>query len=162
VGLLGLGVLLLPNAAAAVLGMAAGPGFVVGSATLVSVHGVHLGAVPALPLLAALPDTQAVPLLAFASQAIPALAGLVTGAAVGRRFGPEDGGSAVAGASGLAAGVGLGLVSAVLVAVAGGTLGRGGLAEVGAPALATGVAVAAQSGIAAALAAMVARWRTRG
>ena len=72
--------LLLPNAAAAVLGLAAGPGFFVGSGTLVSVHGVTLGAVPALPLLAALPDTQAVPLIAFVSQAIPALAGLVAGA----------------------------------------------------------------------------------
>ena len=48
-GLLGLGVLLLPNAAAAVLGLAAGPGFSVGAGTLVSVHGVTLGAVPALP-----------------------------------------------------------------------------------------------------------------
>ncbi|MDP9427424.1 MAG: DUF6350 family protein, partial [Actinomycetota bacterium] len=58
VGLLALGVLLLPNAAAAVIGLAAGPGFAVGSGTLVSVHGVTLGAVPALPLLATLPDTQ--------------------------------------------------------------------------------------------------------
>ena len=51
--------------------------------TLVSVHGVTLGAVPALPLLAALPDTQAVPLIAFVSQAVPALAGLVAGTTVG-------------------------------------------------------------------------------
>ena len=64
--------LLLPNAALAVLGLAAGPGFLVGAGTLVSVHGVTLGAVPALPLLAALPDTQAVPLIAFVSQAVPA------------------------------------------------------------------------------------------
>ena len=48
-----------------------GPGFFVGSGTLVSVHGVTLGPVPALPLLAALPDTQAVPLLAFVSQVVP-------------------------------------------------------------------------------------------
>ncbi len=60
--------------AAAALGLAAGPGFSIGAATVVSVHGVSLGPVPALPLLAALPDTQAVPLLAFASQAVPALA----------------------------------------------------------------------------------------
>jgi hypothetical protein len=75
VGLLVLSVLLLPNAAAAAIGLAAGPGFAVGSGTLVSVHGVTLGAVPALPLLAALPDTQAVPLVAFVSQVVPALAG---------------------------------------------------------------------------------------
>lgn len=162
VGLLGLGVLLLPNAAAAVLGLAAGPGFFVGSGTLVSVHGVTLGAVPALPLLAALPDTQAVPLIAFASQAVPAVAGLVAGRTVGRWFGDADGGSVVAGLTGLLAGVLLGVASGVLVWVAGGSLGDGGLALIGAPAVATGIAVAAQSGIAGAIAATVARWRALG
>ena len=161
-GLLGLGVLLLPNAAATVLGLAAGPGFFVGSGTLVSVHGVTLGAVPALPMLAALPDTQAVPLIAFASQAVPAIAGLVAGTTVGRWFGDEDGGSVVAGLTGVLAGVLLGITSGVLVWVAGGSLGDGGLAQVGAPPLATAIAVAAQSGIAAALAATVARWRSLG
>ena len=162
VGLLGLGVLLLPNAAAAVLGLAAGPGFFVGSGTLVSVHGVTLGAVPAFPMLAALPDTQAVPLIAFASQAIPAIAGLVAGRTVGRWFGDEDGGSIVAGLTGLLAGVLLGVAGGVLAWVAGGSLGDGALAQVGAPALATGIALAAQSGIAAAIAATVARWRALG
>jgi hypothetical protein len=161
-GLLGLGVLLLPNAAAAVLGLAAGPGFFVGSGTLVSVHGVTLGAVPAFPMLAALPDTQAVPLIAFASQAVPAIAGLVAGRTVGRWFGDEDGGSVVAGLTGVLAGVLLGVASGVLVWVAGGSLGDGELARIGAPALATGIAVAAQSGIAAAIAATVARWRSLG
>jgi hypothetical protein len=162
VGMAGLGALLLPNTAAAVLGLAAGPGFVVGSATFVSVHGVHLGAVPALPLLAALPDTQAVPLLAFVSQAIPALAGLVAGRTLGRWFTDEDGGSVVAGLWGLLAGLGLGLGAAAVVAVGGGSLGDGALAVVGAPPLATGLAVAVQTGIAAALAAAVARWRALG
>ena len=111
-----------------------GPGFFVGSGTLVSVHGVTLGAVPALPLLAALPDTQAVPLIAFVSQAMPALAGLVAGAAVGRWFADADGGSIVAGLTGVLAGVLLGVAAALLVWVAGGSLGDGGLAEVGAPA----------------------------
>jgi hypothetical protein len=161
-GLLGIALLLLPNAAAAVLGLAAGPGFFVGSGTLVSVHGVTLGAVPALPLLAALPDTQAVPLIAFVSQAIPALAGLVAGSTVGRWFTGRDGGSVVAGLTGLLSGALLGAVSGVVVWTAGGSLGDGGLAQVGAPAFATAIAVAAQSGIAAALAAAVARWRALG
>jgi hypothetical protein len=162
VGLVALGALLLPNATAAVLGLAAGPGFFVGSGTLVSVHGVTLSAVPALPLLAALPDTQAVPLIAFASQAVPAVAGLVAGSTVGRWFTDSDGGSVVAGLSGIVAGALLGVLSAAVVWVAGGTLGDGGLADVGAPALATGIAVAAQSGIAAAVAATVTRWRALG
>jgi hypothetical protein len=162
VGLLGLGLLLVPNAAAAVLGLGAGPGFLVGSGTVISVHGVTLGAVPALPLLAGLPDTQAVPLVAFASQAIPALAGLVTGATLGRRLRDGDGGPVLAGLWGIVAGLLLGVVSAVAVAVAGGALGDGALADVGAPALATGLAVAVQAGIAAALAAVVSRWRSPG
>jgi hypothetical protein len=164
VGLLGLALLLLPNAAAAVLGLAAGPGFSVGAGTLVSVHGVTLGPLPALPLLAALPDTQAVPLVALVSLAVPALAGLVAGTVVGRRLsdGDDDGGSVVAGLVGLLAGVLLGAGAAALAWAGGGVLGDGGLAEVGAPPLATGLAVAAQAGIAAAVAAAVTRWRARG
>ncbi|SDL62965.1 hypothetical protein SAMN05660642_00486 [Geodermatophilus siccatus] len=162
VGLLVLGVLLLPNAAAAAIGVAAGPGFAVGSGTLVSVHGVTLEAVPALPLLAALPDTQAVPLLAFASQVVPALAGLVAGATLGRRLGDDDGGSVVAGLWGVLSGVLLGLACGLLAWAAGGSLGDGALADVGAPPVATGLAVALQAGVAAAVAAAVTRWRALG
>lgn len=159
-GLLGLCVLLLPNAAAAVLGLAAGPGFSVGSGTLVSVHGVTLGSVPALPLFAALPDTQAVPLLAFASQAVPALAGLVAGRTLARRLPAGAGGAVVAGLAGVLTGVLTGVACGLLVWVAGGALGDGALADVGAPPIATGVAIAAQAGIAAALAATFTRWRS--
>ncbi len=159
-GLLGLCVLLLPTAAGAVLGLAAGPGFAVGSGTFISVHGVTLGSVPALPLLAALPDTQAVPLLAFASQAVPALAGLVAGRTLARRLSPGDGGAVVAGLVGVLAGVLTGVSCGLFVLVAGGSLGDGALADIGAPAVATGVAIAAQAGIAAALAAAFTRWRT--
>jgi hypothetical protein len=161
-GQVGLSVLLLPNAAAMVMGLAAGPGFLIGAGTFVSVGGVTLGSVPALPLMAALPDTQAVPLLAFLSQALPVIAGLVTGVVVGRRLGPADGGAMTAALWGVVAGVGVGLLSGLWVLVAGGRLGDAGLAEVGAPALATGLAIAAQAGIAAAPAAAVSRWRSRG
>jgi hypothetical protein len=161
-GLVGLSVLLLPNAAAAVMGLAAGPGFLVGAGTSVSVAGVTLGSVPALPLMAALPDTQAVPLLAFVSQALPAIAGLVTGVVVGRRLGDADGGALTAALWGVVAGVGVGVLAGLWVLVAGGRLGDAGLAEVGAPALATGLAIAAQAGIAAVPAAAVSRWRSRG
>jgi hypothetical protein len=161
VGLLALGLLLLPNAAAAVLGLAAGPGFVVGSGTSISVHGVTLGSVPALPMLAALPDTQAVPLLAFASQVVPALAGLVAGAVLGRRMPDAAGGSLTAAMWGLLAGGLLGVLAAAAVWVGGGSLGDGALAVVGAPPLASGLAIAAQAGIAATVAAGVARSRAR-
>ncbi|MDQ1532114.1 MAG: hypothetical protein QOE37_2239 [Microbacteriaceae bacterium] len=159
VGLLGLGAILLPNAAAAVLGLAAGPGFFVGTGTLISVHGITLSPVPALPLLAALPDTQAVPLLAFVSQAVPVVAGLVAGTTVGRWFTDVDGGSIVAGLTGIGAGVLMGVLSAGLAWIGGGSLGNGALAHVGAPPLTTGLAVAAQCGIAAAVAGATTRWR---
>ncbi|MEX5717262.1 cell division protein PerM [Geodermatophilus maliterrae] len=162
VGLLALGALLLPNAAAASLGLAAGPGFSVGTGTVVSVHGISLGPVPALPLLAALPDTQAVPLLAFVSQAVPALAGLVAGVTLGRRMIDDDGGSVMAGLWGVLTGGLVGLAAGVVAAVAGGSLGDGALADVGAPPVPTALAVAAQAGIAAALAGAVARWRSPG
>jgi Family of unknown function (DUF6350) len=162
VGLLVLGALLLPNAAVAAIGVAAGPGLAVGSGTLVSVHGVTLGAVPALPLFAALPDTQAVPLLAFASQVLPALAGLVTGATLGRRLDGTDGGSVVAALWGVLAGVLLGVACGLLAWVAGGSLGDAALADVGAPPVSTALAVALQAGVAAAVAAAVTRWRALG
>jgi len=160
-GLAGLSLLLLPNAGAAVAGLAAGPGFGIGTGTFVSASAVHLGPVPALPLLAALPDTQAVPLLAFLAQVLPVLAGLVTGTVVGRRLRDDDGGTVTAALVGLAAGVGLGAATALWVLLAHGRLGDAALASVGAPAPATGLAVAAQAGIAAAAAGAVARWRAR-
>ncbi|MEI4272381.1 DUF6350 family protein [Klenkia sp. LSe6-5] len=161
VGLVGLSALLLPNAAAAVLGLASGPGFAVGAGTLVSTSGVTLGAVPALPLLAALPDTQAVPLLAFVSQVLPALAGLVAGTALARRLTDVDGGAVTAALWGVVAGVGVGVLAGALALVGGGPLGDGALADVGAPALSTGLSTAAQAGLAAAVAAAVSRWRRR-
>ena len=159
----GSAVLLLPNAAAAVLGLAAGPGFLVGAGTLVSVHGVTLGAVPALPLLAALPDTQAVPLIAFVSQAVPALAGLVAGTTIGRWFTADDGGSRPRRAErrpgrGAAGGRSAARSCGWPAARWGTATSRRSVL----PPLATGIAVAAQSGIAAALAAAVTRWRAPG
>ena len=66
-----------------------GPGFAVGTGTTVAISGVHLGAVPAVPLLAALPSSRdtgaAWPLMVAATLA----AGLVSGVLVdpGRRAG---------------------------------------------------------------------------
>ena len=158
-GLLGLGLLLLPNAAAAVLGLAAGPGFFVGPGTLVSVHGVTLSAVPALPAARRAPRHPggAADRLRLAGGA--RLAGLVAGTTIGRWFAATDGGSVLAGLNGVLAGVLLGVVSGALVWMAGGSLGDGALAQVGAPRWPPALAIAAQSGIAAALAAAVTRWR---
>ena len=161
VGLLGLGAAAAAQRGRRRAGPRGRPGLLRRPGTLVSVHGVTLGAVPALPLLAALPDTQAVPLLAFASQAVPALAGLVAGATVGRWFTAADGGSVVAGA-GRASWPACcsGWSSGALVWVAGGSLGDGALAEVGrARRWPPASRSPRRAGIAAALAAAVTRWR---
>ena len=100
----------------------------------------RLGARRDAGLRARVPDARRAPrhpgrpLIAFVSQVMPVIAGLVAGRTVGRWFGDEDGGSVVAGLTGLLAGVLLGVVSGVLVWVAGGSLGDGALAQVGAPA----------------------------
>jgi len=80
-----------------------------------------------------------VPLLAFVSQAVPALAGLVAGTTIGRWFTDDDGGSVLAGLTGIVSGVVLGVAAGLLVWIAGGTLGDGAMAQVGAPPLATAI-----------------------
>ena len=135
-GLLGLGVLLLPNAAAAVLGLAAGPGL------LRRRRHARLGARrdPRRRARAAAAGRAARhPGRAAASPSCrrrcPALAGLVAGAhgrplvrRRGRRIGGGRADRAASPASCSASS------AASLVWVAGGSLGDGGLAQVGAPA----------------------------
>ncbi|MGH3421536.1 MAG: cell division protein PerM, partial [Streptosporangiaceae bacterium] len=109
----------LPNAAIAGLSWLAGPGISVGALS-VSAVAVHAGPVPAVPLLAALPQGPAQPWWA-AVLAVP----LLVGAAVGRRCvaaGPDL--PQRLRVLGVAASV-LALGSAVLGALAGGRLGAG-------------------------------------
>jgi hypothetical protein len=85
VGLLVLGLLLVPNAVVWAAAYLTGPGFAVGEGTQVAISGTTLGVVPALPMLAALPaeGTAAGPLLGLL--AVPVLAGVVAGLVVVRR-----------------------------------------------------------------------------
>jgi hypothetical protein len=116
-GLIVLSLGYLPNAAIAGLSWLTGPGFSIGALSI-SPFAVHAGPVPAVPLLAALPQGPARPWW-IVSLAVP----LLVGGAVGRRC-------VVAGGErpqqirilGMAATV-MGLGSAVLGALAGGRLG---------------------------------------
>jgi len=112
-----------------------GPGFAVGTGTTVAISGVHLGAVPAVPLLAALPSSRdtgaAWPLMVAATLA----AGLVSGVLVDRaaRRDPRQPISSwrdllrVAGLTGAVTGLALG----ALAAASTGPAGPGRLAHTG-------------------------------
>lgn len=111
-----------------------GPGFAVGAGSTVAATGVHVGPVPALPLLAALPTGDGSHGWAVAAAAV-ALAGTVGGLLVDRAAGrlPDDptrswrGVGRAAGLTGLLAG----LAMAALAAATSGPAGPGRLTHVG-------------------------------
>lgn len=129
-------VLYAPNAVVWGTSYLAGPGFALGSGTSVAVTGVHLGAVPALPLLAALPapgssGAAGWPLAVAATLS----AGVVSGLLVDRAARREPGQTIstwrdvvqVAGLTGAATGLALG----ALAAASAGPAGPGRLAHTG-------------------------------
>ena len=129
----------------------AGPGFAVGTGTSVAVTGVHLGAVPALPLLAALPssgDAGAGWPIAFAATLA---AGLVSGVLVDRAARRQPGQpiaswrdvARIAGLTGAVTGVALG----ALAAVSSGPAGAGRLAHTGPTPWWIGLAAAATTAV---------------
>jgi Family of unknown function (DUF6350) len=127
-----------------------GPGFAVGTGTLVSPSGTSLGDLPAFPLLAALPGEGSAPGLALAGLAVPILAGLVLGVVVGRRSISTAGSTAwIAGGSGVLAGV----IAGLLAIVARGGLTQGRMSTLGpnplVVALWTAVELAAIGGVTA-------------
>lgn len=141
--------LLVPNAVLAAAAVAVGPGFAVGDGTSVTAFTADLGAVPAVPLLGALPTDGPLPaplLLVFAGPLLAgALAAVVTLRRRERAGGPDLGpvaGPLHCAAAGAAAGLALGL----LTALGGGPVGGGRLSAVGASpwqvALATAAALA--------------------
>jgi hypothetical protein len=142
-----------PNAVVWSAAYAVGPGFSVGAGTSVSPLGVHLGAVPAFPLLGALPGSGSAPALSYPFVALPLVAGAVIGVLLIKRLPAlriED--AALAGfATGAIAGGALGLVAAL----SGGPAGPGRMATVGPSAWQAGLAAALELGLAAAVAATV-------
>ncbi|MCA1823323.1 MAG: DUF6350 family protein [Mycobacteriales bacterium] len=84
-GLLLCSLALVPNAVVWGSAFTLGPGFAVGTATVVAPGALRLGAVPALPLLAGLPSGAAMPLLAWAALVVPIAAAVAAAAVVRRR-----------------------------------------------------------------------------
>ena len=121
--------LLVPNAVVFSAAYLLGPGFAVGTGTLVSPTVVAVGAVPMFPLLAALPDNGPTPAWTPALMALPVLAAVV-GVARSQRRTPTTAWDQGA-LRGVVAGVLAAFAVAVLAAVAGGAVGPGRMADVG-------------------------------
>jgi hypothetical protein len=122
---------LTPNAVLLTGSYLLGPGFAVGTGTVVSPTSVVLGPVPAFPLLAALPHQGVQPWWTSALLALPALAAAAGMLLAMRRDPSTDYG--VGAVRGLLAGLGAAVLVTVSVALAGGSVGPGRMADVGAP-----------------------------
>ena len=124
--------LVAPNLALLGSAYLLGPGFAIGTGTVVSpTSAVSLGAVPAFPVLAALPNEGPTPGWVVVLMGVPALAAAI-GAGIGRRDGepqPLD----LAALRGAAAGFFAGVLITLAISLAGGPAGTGRMADIGAP-----------------------------
>jgi hypothetical protein len=152
--LLALGLLCIPNAALWGASWLVGPGFAVGVGTAVGPFGTTLGAVPAVPLFAALPGGPAPTWVGLAGLAVPLAAGALGGVLIARRLSCRARKAAL---EGLALGPCVGLAMAALAWASGGPLGGGRLSDVGPSWWQVGLAVTLEVGTAAAAAAAVVR-----
>ncbi|MEV6986566.1 DUF6350 family protein [Sphaerisporangium sp. NPDC051017] len=141
-----------------VWGMAylSGPGFALGTGTLVAPTGVQLGGVPALPILGALPDSGVTSPWIMSVLAVPFLAGAVAGVVVARVAPTPQLESAPL--WGFVCGLATGLSAALLAALAGGPLGGARLSAVGPSAWEVALSVALEVGVAAGISAGLTNW----
>lgn len=165
-GIVGAGLLILaelaylPNALLWAIAYILGPGFAVGTGTIVAPTGSALGTLPAFPLLAALPQGphgSGPPWLAAMVLAMPYLAGAFGGLLIAR-IAPTPVLEAAL-IRGFCCGALTGAVLGVLAAFAGGSLGDGRMAAFGPSAWQVAVVAALEVGITAAITAGAASWR---
>lgn len=133
---------LVPNAAAFGAAYLLGPGFAIGTQTLVSPMVVELGKVPALPLLAALPSPGQPPVTMAFAYAIAIVAGaLGVAAAIRSSVRHDDDWRSLpidrAALRGVLIGISAALLTTGLVLASGGAWGDGRLSLIGAPAIST-------------------------
>lgn len=155
--LLVLGLLLVPNAAVWGASWLAGPGFAVGVGTSVGPFGTQLGAVPALPLLAALPGP--VPAwVGVLTVLVPVAGGALAGVLVQRGIAATS--RLTAAWEAALVGPAAGLLAALAAWASGGPAGGGRLADVGPSPWQLGLAVCLEVGAGAAGAAALTCWAT--
>ncbi|WP_067172338.1 cell division protein PerM [Microtetraspora niveoalba] len=143
---------------AAIWGMAyiAGPGFAIGTGTLVAPTGVKLSAVPTVPLLGALPESGVPPTWVMGVIALPFLAGAVAGVVVAR-VAPTPTIEA-APLWGFGCGLTSGAAAGLLAALSGGPLGGARLSAVGPSPWEVALSVALEVGVAAGISAGITNW----
>ncbi len=128
----------VPNAALWSVSYAAGPGFAVGTGTVVAPGAVLVGDLPAYPLLAVVPAPGGSPAWASVLTVLPVLAGVGAGVVTARSLTP--GGWRRLALTGAGAGAAGGLLLAGLMVVAGGAVGPGRMQDTG-PLAVSGVVV---------------------
>ncbi|MEV8633343.1 DUF6350 family protein [Streptosporangium sp. NPDC051023] len=148
--------LYLPNAVVWGTAYIAGPGFAVGTGTLVAPTGVQLGVVPSLPILGALPEAGPTPAWVMVVVAVPFAAGAVAGV-LGVRIAPSP---TYEGAPlwGFVCGLATGAATGALAALSGGSLGGARLTAVGPAAWEVMLSVTLEVGVAAGISAGLANW----
>jgi hypothetical protein len=149
-------VLYLFNAVVWGMSYVAGPGFAIGTGTLVAPTGVKLGTVPALPILGALPESGASPAWMMAVLALPFAAGAVAGVVV-VRIAPTPNVEA-APLWGFGCGLASGAAAGLLAALSGGPLGGSRLSAVGPSPWEVALSVTLEVGVAAGISAGVGNW----
>jgi len=157
----------LPNVAIWGSAWSVGPGFAVGAKTSVTVSAVHLGALPTVPLLAALPANGTPPTLARLALLAPIGAGLLAGWLLARSRVPAVNAEGpwwerlrlTDAAFGLASGAVGGLLMGVLAWLSAGPLGPGRMAHIGPSAWRVGIAVLLEVGLPAAATTWLLGWR---
>ncbi|HEX4016937.1 MAG TPA: DUF6350 family protein [Frankiaceae bacterium] len=155
-GLLTLQAALAPNAVVWTASYLMGPGFAVGAGTTVSPGGVHLGDVPALPMLAGLP-AGAASWPFYVLFLVPPAAG-VLGGVVAVRHMPRTPRLPVALMLGAGIAAAMALIALVAAALSGGPVTRGRLATVGPSAWQTAIAAGLEVGVPAVLATLSLTW----
>jgi hypothetical protein len=153
--------LVAPNVALLGVSYLAGPGFAVGTGTSVTATSVTLGAVPAFPLLAALPSDGPAPGWVAVLMVVPPVCALVGAGIAQHHYAVPSWDSAAL--RGFGSGLGAGLLIWLLVGLAGGPMGTGRMADIGAPMgelLVTTVGGMSMGGLLGGLA--VTAWQRRG
>jgi hypothetical protein len=157
--LVGLCVLVTPNAAVFSGSYLLGPGFAVGSHTLVTPTAVVLGPLPMFPLLAALPGVGATPRWEAALLALPPLVAAAAVFRALRRYPTTRWDEAAL--RGVGAGLACACAFALLALLAGGAVGPGRMADVGPFVLQVLLHGIVTFGLGGLVGAMLATWRHR-